>query len=79
MKNYEKNVSNDTILTGGLIAIAIVWVVLAAIRGPASMDVNDSAAGYTAPSLSTRLPAGPPARTMALPENAPRAAVDKVS
>jgi hypothetical protein len=79
MKNYERNVSNDTILGGGLIAIAIAWVVLAAIRGPAGMDANDSAAGYAAPSLSTRLPAGPPARTMALPANAQRAAVDKIS
>ena len=79
MKNYEKNVSNDTILSGGLIAIAIAWVVIAAIRGPVSMDANDSAAGYTAPTLSARQPAGSPARTIVLPANAQRAAVEKVS
>jgi hypothetical protein len=44
MNIFEKNPSKDTFLSGGLVAIAIAWVVLAAIQGPVGAPADQAAA-----------------------------------
>jgi len=45
MKSFENNMRKDTILNTGLVAIAIVWVALAAARVPMAHD-GDAAAAF---------------------------------
>lgn len=44
MKSFENNLRKDTILNTGLLAIAIVWVAIAAARVPMAHDGDATAA-----------------------------------
>lgn len=50
MSKFDNTLRNDTILNAGLLAIAIAWVALAAVRGPAMPARDDT--GLTAPIIS---------------------------
>jgi hypothetical protein len=78
MKNYEDRLSNDTVLGAGLVAIAIAWVLLAAVRGPLDPMVDGNAAGYAMPAAYVQAPAGA-GRTVVLPASAQRSDSGKVS
>lgn len=79
MNKFESNLSRDTALTGSLVAIAIVWVVFAAVRGPVGIERNptapETAAAYA---QSTREISAIP-HAAAQPVEAKRAAVSKAS
>ncbi len=51
MKNFETNSRTDTVLSGGLIAIGILWVALAAIQAPAPGDAAPAYAARSATAL----------------------------
>lgn len=44
MKTFENNQRKDTILNTGLLAIGIIWIALAAARGPVGVDTDAAAA-----------------------------------
>jgi hypothetical protein len=52
MSKFDNVLRNDTILNTGLLAIAIAWVALAAVRGPVAPVRDDP--GMTAPTMSQR-------------------------
>jgi hypothetical protein len=43
MNTFEKNPKNDTVLSGGLVVIAIAWVMLAAVQGLVDQHGRDDA------------------------------------
>jgi len=79
MRSYEKKLSNDTVLCGGLIAVGIAWAVFAAAHdfgagaspGPRAAYVN---------AVPGALPGGDAAvRAATLPASARRGADEKAS
>jgi hypothetical protein len=55
MNTYEKQVRNDTFLSGGLIAIGMAWVALAALQALAGSGyAGDTARGASATVLDAQ-------------------------
>lgn len=48
MNQFEKNLRTDTLLNVGLLTIGIVWIALAAVKGPTPLDVQEQEVGYAA-------------------------------
>ena len=76
MKNFENNLNNDTVLSAGLLAIAIAWVAIAAIRGPVPVGYES---GYPSTPAAVQAPADAAGATLALPAASPRAERKQVS
>jgi hypothetical protein len=76
MKNFETNSRTDTVLSGGLIAIGILWAVLAAIQAalPAA-----SAPAYAATSATALHAVAGSNANAAMPAAAERIAVNSIS
>jgi hypothetical protein len=79
MNTFEKKSTNDTVLGGGLVTIAIAWVVFAAIQGPVSAELTRATSGYLATSMTAPQQADTSPRATALPANAKWTAGNKVS
>jgi hypothetical protein len=79
MKNFENTSSNDTVLTGGLVAIAIAWVAFAALHAPAGDSAVPVNAAVSATAGMTNLRASASAPAAAVPAGRQPGAVGKVS
>jgi hypothetical protein len=79
MNKFEKNLSSDTVMSAGLVAIGIAWVVLAAIQGPVGESEGRAAAGFANGSATLQLQADTSPRAGALPVKARRTASKEVS
>jgi hypothetical protein len=79
MKNFENTSSNDTVLTGGLVAIAIAWVAFAALHAPAGDSAITVNAAVSAPASTATLRASASAPAAAVPAGRQPGAAGKVS
>jgi hypothetical protein len=41
MNTYEKNMIKDTGFSGGLLVVAVAWIVFAAVQGPVSAPAQN--------------------------------------
>lgn len=78
MKTFENTTSNDTVLTGGLLAIAIAWIAFTALQGPVGAGTDRGGAALDAASVTT-LRASATTHAMTQPADRHRAAGSKVS
>jgi len=77
MNKFDNAPINDTVLNGGLLIIAIAWVTLAAIRGPATPTRDD--AGTPAATTSPRASDIAGSRPSILPTSAKTATLPHIS
>jgi hypothetical protein len=76
MNTYEKRLSTDTVLSGGLIAAGIAWVVFAAAQGAAA--TADGAAYVTSAPQGATVTAATP-RAARVPADGVQTVAAKVS